>query len=53
MWFDSFYISLLSSKYRYGKTKWLGAFMSGLRSNFTTMTNKARCSSITYIIERA
>jgi len=53
MWFDSFYISLLSSKYRHGKTKWLGALLSGLRSNFMTFTNKNRCSSITYIIEKA
>jgi len=46
MWFDSFYISLLSSKYKNGKTKWVGAGMSGLRSNFNAWFNKDKCSSI-------
>ncbi len=50
MWFDSFYISLLSSKYRNGKTKWMGALMSGLRSNLAALTDKTRCSSITYVV---
>jgi 2-polyprenyl-3-methyl-5-hydroxy-6-metoxy-1,4-benzoquinol methylase len=53
MWFDSFYISLLSSKYKNGKTKWIGAGLSGLRSNFKTLFNKDHCSSIAYIIEKA
>jgi 2-polyprenyl-3-methyl-5-hydroxy-6-metoxy-1,4-benzoquinol methylase len=53
MWFDSFYISLLSSKYKNGKTKWLGAGMSGLRSNLNALLNKDKCSSLIYIIEKA
>ena len=54
MWFDSFYISLLSSKYKNrGFTNWLGAAMSGLRSNLNAVLNKDRCSSIIYIIEKA
>lgn len=52
MWFDSFYISLLSSKYKNGKTNWIGAGMSGLRSNFKALFNKNYCSSIIYVIER-
>ena len=52
MWFDSFYISLLSSKYRLGKTKYLSAFINGLRSNITALANNDRCSSIIYIIEK-
>ncbi|HWJ89479.1 MAG TPA: class I SAM-dependent methyltransferase [Flavisolibacter sp.] len=52
MWFDSFYISLLSSKYKNGKTNWLGAAWSGLRSNLTAATNKDRCSSIVYILTK-
>jgi 2-polyprenyl-3-methyl-5-hydroxy-6-metoxy-1,4-benzoquinol methylase len=51
MWFDSFYISLLSSKYKNGKTSWLGAALTGLRSNINTVFNKDRCSSLIYIIE--
>jgi 2-polyprenyl-3-methyl-5-hydroxy-6-metoxy-1,4-benzoquinol methylase len=50
MWFDSFYISMLSSKYRHGKTSLFGSFISGLRSNITAFTNKERCSSLIYII---
>ena len=52
MWFDSFYISLLSSKYHKGSTSWIGAGINGLRSNITAFLNKDRCSSIIYIIER-
>jgi SAM-dependent methyltransferase len=52
MWFDSFYISLLSSKYHKGKTSWIGAGINGLRSNLTAMADKDRCSSIIYILEK-
>jgi 2-polyprenyl-3-methyl-5-hydroxy-6-metoxy-1,4-benzoquinol methylase len=52
MWFDSFYISLLSSKYKNGKTKWISAGLSGLRSNLRALMNKDYCSSIIYIIEK-
>jgi hypothetical protein len=53
MWFDSFYISLLSSKYKNGKTKWISAGLSGLRSNLRALTNKDYCSSIIYIIGKS
>jgi 2-polyprenyl-3-methyl-5-hydroxy-6-metoxy-1,4-benzoquinol methylase len=52
MWFDSFYISLLSSKYKNGKTNWIGAGLSGLRSNFKALMSRNYCSSIIYIIEK-
>ena len=52
MWFDSFYISLLSSKYKNGSANWLGAGLSGLRSNIKALPNKKRCSSLIYIIEK-
>lgn len=51
MWFDSFYISLLSSKYKNGKTAWIGAGLSGLRSNLNAIFRKDQCSSIIYVIE--
>lgn len=50
MWFDSFYVSLLSSKYKTGKTNWPGALLTGLRSNLKAMTNTKKCSSVIYII---
>jgi 2-polyprenyl-3-methyl-5-hydroxy-6-metoxy-1,4-benzoquinol methylase len=53
MWFDSFYISLLSSRYKNGKTKWFGAVWTGLRSNLKALLNKAHCSSLIYIVEKA
>lgn len=52
MWFDSFYISLLSSKYRSGKLSWIGAAINGLRSNINTLFNKERCSSVLYVVEK-
>ncbi|GAA4751639.1 class I SAM-dependent methyltransferase [Flavisolibacter ginsenosidimutans] len=52
MWFDAFYISLLSSKYRNGKTSWAGAGWNGLRSNLSAFANKDKCSSIIYIISK-
>jgi SAM-dependent methyltransferase len=52
MWFDSFYISMLSSKYKNGKTNYVTAFINGLRSNVAALLNKERCSSIIYIISK-
>lgn len=50
MWFDAFYISLLSSKYKNGKTAWMGALSSGLFSNMNALLHKEKCSSILYVI---
>jgi hypothetical protein len=50
MWFDSFYVSLLSSKYKNQTTKWVSALWTGIRSNLTALSDKERCSSIIYII---
>lgn len=52
MWYDSFYISLLSSRYKNGKTNFLTAFWSGFYSNLKALLNTRRCSSIIYIIEK-
>ena len=50
MWFDSFYISMLSSKYKNGKTNLVAAFFNGLRSNIKAMSDVKGCSSVIYII---
>jgi 2-polyprenyl-3-methyl-5-hydroxy-6-metoxy-1,4-benzoquinol methylase len=50
MWYDSVYISLLSSKYKNGKTNWIGAGWSGLLSNLKALSNTQRCSSVIYVI---
>ncbi len=52
MWFDAFYISLLSSKYRKGKTNWVAAGISGLRSNLKTLFTHSASSSVIYIISK-
>ncbi|MBK5272555.1 MAG: class I SAM-dependent methyltransferase, partial [Bacteroidia bacterium] len=59
MWYDSFYISLLSSKYKkarlqngQGKANILSAFWNGLRSNFLAMNDVRKCSSVIYIISK-
>jgi 2-polyprenyl-3-methyl-5-hydroxy-6-metoxy-1,4-benzoquinol methylase len=51
MWFDSFYVSLLSEKYKSGKQHLAGGFVSGLISNLNALANKRKCSSLIYIIE--
>lgn len=51
MWYDSFYISLLSSRYQKGNTNWPGAAWQGLRSNIKAVGDAKRCSSIVYVIK--
>ena len=53
MWFDSFYVSMLSEKYKYGKSNLLKAFCVGFISNVKTMVNKEKCSSLIYVVGRA
>lgn len=50
MWFDSFYVSLLSSKYKNESTNWVGAIITALRSNMKAMRDNSKCSSVIYII---
>ena len=52
MWFDSFYVSLLSSKYKNGSPNWVGAFWTGLVSNIKAMSDVKKCSSVIYIISK-
>lgn len=50
MWYDSFYISMLSSKYKNGKTNFFASFFNGFRSNLKAMGDVKRCSSVIYVI---
>jgi 2-polyprenyl-3-methyl-5-hydroxy-6-metoxy-1,4-benzoquinol methylase len=52
MWFDSFYISMLSSKYKNGKTNYPAAVINGIKSNLAALANKENCSSLIYIISK-
>lgn len=53
MWFDSFYVSMLSEKYKTGKSNLAKAFANGLASNRKAMKNTKKCSSVIYVIKNA
>jgi 2-polyprenyl-3-methyl-5-hydroxy-6-metoxy-1,4-benzoquinol methylase len=52
MKFDSFYVSLLSEKYKTGSTNLLWAFITGLRSNLKAKT-PADYSSVVYLFRKS
>lgn len=52
MKFDSFYVSLLSEKYKTGKMDFIAGFMTGLKSNMKAAQNSEYSSHI-YIIKKA
>jgi 2-polyprenyl-3-methyl-5-hydroxy-6-metoxy-1,4-benzoquinol methylase len=52
MWFDSFYVSMLSEQYKTGKQNLIKAVFNGFLSNLKTIGNKQNCSSVIYILEK-
>ncbi|HKP31455.1 MAG TPA: class I SAM-dependent methyltransferase [Chitinophagaceae bacterium] len=50
-WFDSFYVSLLSEKYKSGKASLIKGGFSGLLSNLKASGNRNKCSSLIYQIQ--
>ena len=52
MWYDSIYISLLSSRYKTGKPDYISSAVHGLSSNLRAVMNKEKSSSVIYIITR-
>lgn len=52
MWYDSFYVSMLSSRYKNGKTHLLAAFINGCRSNLAAWGDIKKCSSVIYVIRK-
>jgi SAM-dependent methyltransferase len=50
MWFDSYYISMLSEKYRKGGAGLIRAVWMGSMSNIRAFIDKSRCSSLIYVI---
>ena len=50
MWFDAFYVSMLSEKYKSGKINPIKGFFIGLRSNMKALRSK-EASSLIYIIK--
>ena len=53
MYFDAFYISMLSTKYRDGKVNYTEAVRTGLKSNAWARKNKNNYSSLIYILQKA
>lgn len=49
MWFDSFYVSMLTEKYKRSSMGLLRALWTGFRSNLKTMADSKNCSSVIYI----
>ncbi len=52
MWYDSFYVSMLSEKYKNGKGNIIKAFFNGFVSNVKAMADKTACSSVIYVISK-
>lgn len=52
MWFDSFYISMLSEQYKTGNSALISAGWNGLRSNANTLQKKEAASSLIYIASK-
>ena len=52
MKFDSFYVSMLSTKYQTGKINYLKAFIDGLNSNINAGNNNGNYSSLIYIFKK-
>ncbi|TXE13240.1 class I SAM-dependent methyltransferase [Seonamhaeicola algicola] len=50
MWFDAFYVCLLSEKYKTGKMNFIKAFFNGLVSNTKALGSK-EASSLIYVIK--
>ncbi|MEO7444613.1 MAG: class I SAM-dependent methyltransferase [Ferruginibacter sp.] len=49
LWLDSYYVSILSEKYKTGKENLVTASMVGSRSNAAAMLHTEKCSSVLYI----
>lgn len=50
MWFDSFYVSMLSEQYKGGNM--ISACITGVISNLKALGNYDKCSSVIYVIEK-
>jgi 2-polyprenyl-3-methyl-5-hydroxy-6-metoxy-1,4-benzoquinol methylase len=50
MWFDSFYIAMLSEQYKNVKNNLVKAVWNGMLSNVKAIFDKKKCSSVIYVI---
>ncbi len=52
MWYDSFYVSMLSEQYKNGKGNLLKAVWNGLMSNLKAFNDPKLCSSVIYVLAK-
>jgi 2-polyprenyl-3-methyl-5-hydroxy-6-metoxy-1,4-benzoquinol methylase len=52
MWFDSFYVSMLSEKYKTGHSHPIRGAFRGAISNWKALFDKTKCSSVIYVISK-
>ena len=52
MWFDSYYVSMLSEQFKNEGGNIIGAIWNGLLSNLKTIGNTKKCSSVIYIFSK-
>jgi 2-polyprenyl-3-methyl-5-hydroxy-6-metoxy-1,4-benzoquinol methylase len=52
MWWDSFYVSLLSEKYRSGHASLFKGFVTGAISNLKATRDHEKCSSLIFVVEK-
>ncbi len=52
MWFDAYYVAMLSEQYKNGRPDFIRAFWQGLKSNLKAISNPKKCSSVIYIFEK-
>ncbi len=52
MWYDAFYISILSEEYKNGKKNYFISFLIGMTSNIFAIFNKNNTSSTTYVVKK-
>ena len=52
MWLDAFYVALLSEQYQHEINRFVQAFFHGAISVLQTVFNRARCSSVIYVLKK-
>lgn len=52
MWYDSFYVSMLSEQYKNGSANLIGALWTGIVSNVKAFMNNKKASSLIYIFSK-
>jgi 2-polyprenyl-3-methyl-5-hydroxy-6-metoxy-1,4-benzoquinol methylase len=52
MYYDSFYVSMLSTKYKYGKVNYIESVLKGIKSNIWAKQNSKNYSSLIYIFKK-